>query len=37
MTRLGLEERGGAVRISLVHYNTFEEIDSLDQALNSLK
>ncbi len=37
MTRLGLEEKGGAVRISLVHYNTFEEIDLLDQALGSLK
>ncbi|MBI4854753.1 MAG: cysteine desulfurase-like protein [Acidobacteria bacterium] len=36
MTRLGIEEKGGAVRISLVHYNTFEEIDLLDKALNSL-
>lgn len=37
MTRLGLEERGGAVRISLVHYNTFEEIEYLDEVLKSFK
>lgn len=37
MLRLGLEEKGGAVRISLVHYNTLEEIDLLDEALGSLK
>jgi cysteine desulfurase family protein (TIGR01976 family) len=36
MMRLGLEERGGAVRISLVHYNTNEEIDRLSAALRAL-
>jgi cysteine desulfurase family protein (TIGR01976 family) len=36
MTRLGLEARGGAVRISLVHYNTEQEIDALDEALRTL-
>jgi len=36
MMRLGLEERGGAVRISLVHYNTHEEIDRLAAALHAL-
>jgi selenocysteine lyase/cysteine desulfurase len=25
--RLGLEEKGGFLRIGLVHYNTLEEID----------
>lgn len=37
MTRLGLEETGGAVRISLVHYNTFDEIERLDEVLQSLR
>jgi cysteine desulfurase family protein (TIGR01976 family) len=32
--RLGLEERGGLLRLGLVHYNTFEEIDRLLQALD---
>ncbi|NDD31218.1 MAG: cysteine desulfurase-like protein [Proteobacteria bacterium] len=36
MTALGLEASGGAVRISPVHYNTFEEIDALDRALGAL-
>lgn len=36
MTRLGIEEKGGAVRISLVHYNTFEEIDLLDKVLSRI-
>jgi cysteine desulfurase family protein (TIGR01976 family) len=36
MTRLGLEERGGAVRVSLVHYNTEEEIRALGAALAAL-
>jgi cysteine desulfurase family protein (TIGR01976 family) len=36
MTRMGLEERGGAVRISLVHYNTDEEIAALGDALTAL-
>jgi cysteine desulfurase family protein (TIGR01976 family) len=34
--RLGLEERGGLLRLGLVHYNTFEEIDRLLQALDEL-
>ncbi len=37
MLRLGLEQKGGAVRISLAHYNTFAEIDLLDEALGALK
>jgi selenocysteine lyase/cysteine desulfurase len=34
--RLGLEERGGILRLGLVHYNTREEIDTLLQALDEL-
>ena len=34
--RLGLEERGGLLRIGLVHYNTAEEIDRLLRALDEL-
>jgi cysteine desulfurase family protein (TIGR01976 family) len=34
--RLGLEPRGGFVRLGLVHYNTAEEIDRLLAALDSL-
>jgi len=34
--RLGLEERGGFLRIGLVHYNTVEEIDRLMTALDAL-
>ncbi|MHB1424247.1 MAG: cysteine desulfurase-like protein [Gemmataceae bacterium] len=34
--RLGLEERGGVLRLGLVHYNTAEEIDRLLQALDEL-
>jgi cysteine desulfurase family protein (TIGR01976 family) len=34
--RLGLEEHGGLLRLGLVHYNTFEEIDRLLQALDEL-
>lgn len=36
MVRLGLEEHGGAVRISLVHYNTREEIERLAEALEEI-
>lgn len=32
--RLGLEETGGLLRLGLVHYNTFEEIDRLLSALD---
>ncbi|MER3544438.1 MAG: cysteine desulfurase-like protein [Chloroflexota bacterium] len=35
MERLGLEAQGGAVRIGLAHYNTFEEIDRLVEALRA--
>jgi cysteine desulfurase family protein (TIGR01976 family) len=34
--RLGLEERGGFLRIGLVHYNTADEIDRLVRALDEL-
>ncbi|HLJ97599.1 MAG TPA: cysteine desulfurase-like protein [Gemmataceae bacterium] len=34
--RLHLEHRGGFVRIGLVHYNTFEEVDALLAALDEL-
>ncbi|MCI0456486.1 MAG: cysteine desulfurase-like protein [Gemmataceae bacterium] len=34
--RLGLEERGGVLRIGLVHYNTAEEVDRLVHALDAL-
>jgi cysteine desulfurase family protein (TIGR01976 family) len=34
--RLELEDKGGMVRVGLVHYNTFEEIDQLHSALLKL-
>ncbi len=34
--RLGLEDRGGLLRLGLVHYNTPEEIDRLIEALDEL-
>jgi cysteine desulfurase family protein (TIGR01976 family) len=34
--RLGLEARGGLLRLGLVHYNTAEEIDRLMEALDEL-
>lgn len=34
--RLNLEHRGGFLRIGLVHYNTFEEMDELLTALDAL-
>lgn len=36
MQRLGLEERGGAVRIGAVHYNTPNELDHLIETLKSI-
>jgi selenocysteine lyase/cysteine desulfurase len=33
MQRLGLEPRTGAVRVSLVHYNTEEETEIFSSAL----
>lgn len=35
--RLGLEERGGLVRVGPVHYNTLEEIQRLGEALRHLQ
>ena len=35
--RLGLEDRGGMVRVGPVHYNTFDEIERLGVALKSLR
>ena len=34
--RLALESHGGLVRVGLVHYNTLEELDRLEEALRSL-
>jgi cysteine desulfurase family protein (TIGR01976 family) len=34
--RLGLEERGGLVRLGMAHYNTRDEIDRVLQALDEL-
>jgi cysteine desulfurase family protein (TIGR01976 family) len=34
--RLGLEARGGFVRLGLVHYNTVDEVDKLLKALDEL-
>ena len=36
MERLGLEGKGGLVRIGFVHYNTPDEVDRALQALDSL-
>ena len=36
MERLGLEERGGALRLGMAHYNTPEEIDRVLDALERL-
>ncbi len=35
MRRLGLED--GAVRVGMVHYNTFEEVDRLLEELSRLE
>jgi cysteine desulfurase family protein (TIGR01976 family) len=34
--RLGVEDKGGMVRVGLSHYNTIEEVDRLLNALNDL-
>jgi selenocysteine lyase/cysteine desulfurase len=34
---LGLESRGGLLRLGLVHYNTASEIDTLLQALDEVE
>jgi cysteine desulfurase family protein (TIGR01976 family) len=33
---LGLDKQGGVVRVSMVHYNTFEEVDRLIQVLEPI-
>jgi selenocysteine lyase/cysteine desulfurase len=35
-TRLGLEDRGGMVRVGPVHYNTVEEIERFGEALGRI-
>ena len=35
-TRLGLEDRGGMVRIGVVYYNTVEDIQRLGNALRAM-
>jgi selenocysteine lyase/cysteine desulfurase len=34
--RLGLEDKGGMVRVGPVHYNTVEEIQKLGEVLNKI-
>lgn len=36
MERLGLEERGGALRIGLAHYNIVAEVDRIIAALREI-
>ena len=36
MHRLGLAERGGAVRLSILHYNSADDIDAALTALAEL-
>ena len=33
---LGLDKQGGVVRVSMVHYNTLEEVDRLIEALETV-
>jgi len=37
MQRLGLEEKGGALRLGMVHYNTLDEIDRVLDCLEQVK
>jgi selenocysteine lyase/cysteine desulfurase len=37
VARLGVEEKGGLLRVGLCHYNTAEEIDRLLDALHELQ
>jgi cysteine desulfurase family protein (TIGR01976 family) len=37
MERLGLEERGGALRLGMAHYNTLDEIDRVLESLERIK
>jgi selenocysteine lyase/cysteine desulfurase len=34
--RLGLEDKGGMVRVGAAHYNTLEEVERLKEALQSI-
>jgi len=34
--RLGLEDKGGMVRVGAVHYNTLDEVTSLGEALKKI-
>lgn len=34
--RLGLEDKGGLIRVGAAHYNTLEEVDRLAVALKAL-
>jgi selenocysteine lyase/cysteine desulfurase len=36
MDRLGLEDKGGMVRVGAVHYNTLEEVAKLVEAVRAL-
>jgi selenocysteine lyase/cysteine desulfurase len=36
MRRLGLREESGAVRVSLVHYNTIAEIERFGRVLGNI-
>ena len=36
MERLGLEERGGALRLGLAHYNTADEVDRIVETLREI-
>jgi selenocysteine lyase/cysteine desulfurase len=35
--QLGLENKGGRVRVGAVHYNTFEEVERLKNALMKIR
>ena len=37
MERLGLEEKGGALRLGMAHYNTLNEIDRVLECLEQVK
>jgi selenocysteine lyase/cysteine desulfurase len=37
MNRLGLTKESGAIRASLVHYNTLEEVQRFGSALAAMK
>jgi len=37
MERLGLESKGGALRLGMAHYNTINEIDRVLECLEQIK